>query len=692
MCLLYKATPGDRSRAARESLSLKPPAKALARGRIRPQGSRQGLPGAPVVGWWGREAAAAISVNTQSERMETTPLPLGRRAQLLRLRPLYQRVDVLPFAATAFALLVLALREHEALGSQDAAEAPTTGAAHADVPGGPAASRSEAAPVQTGDADTSPSSDLAANFQRCDPAAAAATACTGGAGTGVATHVFVAAGAEEKDDFLVPIELLQLQQAALATKGTACTAGPPKTGRVGGLLAPADALLLQGTAVVDESLLTGEAIPQAKAGLSLTAADPEALNEALELQGRHKQFAVFAGTSLLAAENESDRGLGCCRPPSNSPVCVAVRTGFATTEWLQPDVEHLQQLRAENKRSPNTWRLLLTLSHIVTSVVPPEFPMLLSLTLSVGVLHLARVGICCTDTLKLAAAGGVRVTAFDKTGTLTHHSYKLLGVFGVGRNPEDLDSQTPRQRQASILSQQSPLLTALAVGSCHCLKPDSRGVPVGDPLELAAFKSFGWQFTSQKAAAIPSPARGDCCCNRWRETVLLGEVDLPSSTCAMLSCCVCFAMHAAAGGKKGESAARLSLLFCFPFASSLQRTTSVAEFRVSSERWRACRQQQQPQQHQQQEEELHELLHRKQQGYIVAVKGAPERLKGFLAKVPAFYDAMADALTSRVCRAAAAASAAGAAAAAAAAPASDVCTSAAAVHACCARFRDCASS
>ncbi|OEH76705.1 P-type ATPase related protein [Cyclospora cayetanensis] len=371
--------------------------------------------------------------------METTPLPLGRRAQLLRLRPLYQRVDVLPFAATAFALLVLALREHEALGSQDAAEAPTTGAAHADVPGGPAASRSEAAPVQTGDADTSPSSDLAAASNPKEEAfpwilqtpTAAATACTGGAGTGVATHVFVAAGAEEKDDFLVPIELLQLQQAALATKGTACTAGPPKTGepetsvadalirygrnvydipvppyqqllmqqllspffcfqvfcvslwlldgywsfplstlillvvveaqtalkhkrelmrvrdmqrkpppvyvhrkhcssgssgssgkctwrlvdssellpgdifcwevhagRVGGLLAPADALLLQGTAVVDESLLTGEAIPQAKAGLSLTAADPEALNEALELQGRHKQFAVFAGKFL----------------------------------------------------------------------------------------------------------------------------------------------------------------------------------------------------------------------------------------------------------------------------------------------------------------------------------------------------------------------------------------------------------
>ncbi|OEH79078.1 P-type ATPase related protein [Cyclospora cayetanensis] len=180
-------------------------------------------------------------------------------------------------------------------------------------------------------------------------------------------------------------------------------------------------------------------------------------------------------------------------------------------QWLQPDVEHLQQLRAENKRSPNTWRLLLTLSHIVTSVVPPEFPMLLSLTLSVGVLHLARVGICCTDTLKLAAAGGVRVTAFDKTGTLTHHSYKLLGVFGVGRNPEDLDSQTPRQRQASILSQQV--------------------------------------------------------------------------------------------GRRGS---RLRGCRCFSASRSLP----------------ACSAQ---------------------------LKGAPERLKGFLAKVPAFYDAMADALTSRVC-------------------------------------------
>ena len=55
-----------------------------------------------------------------------------------------------------------------------------------------------------------------------------------------------------------------------------------------------------------------------------------------------------------------------------------------------------------------------------------------------------------------------------------------------------------------MLLQELPLLTALAVGSCHCLKPDNQGAPIGDPLELAAFRDFGWQLTSQRVAVLPS--------------------------------------------------------------------------------------------------------------------------------------------------------------------------------------------
>ncbi|CDJ44821.1 cation-transporting ATPase, putative, partial [Eimeria tenella] len=77
------------------------------------------------------------------------------------------------------------------------------------------------------------------------------------------------------------------------------------------------------------------------------------------------------------------------------------------------------------------------------------------------------------------------------------------------------------------------------------------------------------------------------------------------------------------------------------------RTTSVAEYRTTDDVWRGPLHQQQQQQQQQGQQELRELLQQKPKGFIVAVKGAPERIKQFLGKVPPFYDSVADELTGR---------------------------------------------
>lgn len=112
-----------------------------------------------------------------------------------------------------------------------------------------------------------------------------------------------------------------------------------------------------------------------------------------------------------------------------------------------------------------------------------------------------------------------------------------------------------------------------------------------------------------------------------------------------------FAGVVSAAGEMGDAVAQLSLLLCFPFTSNLQRTTSVAEYTVTTDVWCGAQQQREQQEQQQDKEkqqELRQLLQRKQKGFIVAVKGAPERLKQFLGSVPPFYDSMADELTGRV--------------------------------------------
>ncbi|KAL8273764.1 hypothetical protein Esti_002364 [Eimeria stiedai] len=126
---------------------------------------------------------------------------------------------------------------------------------------------------------------------------------------------------------------------------------------------------------------------------------------------------------------------------------------------------------------------------------------------------------------------------------------------------------------------------------------------VGDPLEVSAFKAFGWKFSSPRVATL----------NR----------------------------------EEGEATAVVSLLLRFPFASTLQRTTAVAEYRVKSDVWRGPLLNQQQQQQQQDGVRLRELLQQHPRGYLIAVKGAPEKIKSFLSKPPSFYDDMAAQLTRR---------------------------------------------
>jgi cation-transporting ATPase 13A1 len=269
---------------------------------------------------------------------------------------------------------------------------------------------------------------------------------------------------------------------------------------------PVDILLLRGTAVVDEALLTGESVPQIKAPVDDTQ------NEKLNLE-EHKQSVLFGGTVLCSHTTSPDG------PPDQGVVGFVLRSGFETAQGsLLRTMAHSSNKSADGihtrdtfvfvamllccavagalfilkegwqDESRNRFRLVLHVIIIITSVVPPELPMELSLAVTNSVADLMkRSRVYCTEPFRIPWAGQVDTCCFDKTGTLTSDEMQFEGVRLLsGGNGELMHPKT----------EQLPWETVRVMAACHSLawSPNRRNKNViGDPLEAAVLRDTGYQ-------------------------------------------------------------------------------------------------------------------------------------------------------------------------------------------------------
>lgn len=274
---------------------------------------------------------------------------------------------------------------------------------------------------------------------------------------------------------------------------------------------PCDLILVDGTCIMNEAMLSGESTPLLKESIKLRPKE-----DLLRVNDIDKNAVLHGGTKALQVSTCEPSG-PVPIPPDSGALAIVTKTGFETSQGslVRVMVYSSERVSVDNKEalyfilfllnfaiiaSRYVWvegtkmgriqsKLILDCVLIITSVVPPELPMELTMAVNSSLAALAKFFVYCTEPFRIPLAGRIDVCCFDKTGTLTGEDLVFESLAGLSPNREDI--------RHAYSAEEAPEGTVLTVGAAHALVKLDNGEIVGDPMEKATLKAFGWKVNDK---------------------------------------------------------------------------------------------------------------------------------------------------------------------------------------------------
>eukprot|EP00437_Effrenium_voratum_P027608 CAMPEP_0181411004 /NCGR_PEP_ID=MMETSP1110-20121109/7641_1 /TAXON_ID=174948 /ORGANISM="Symbiodinium sp., Strain CCMP421" /LENGTH=1321 /DNA_ID=CAMNT_0023533589 /DNA_START=112 /DNA_END=4077 /DNA_ORIENTATION=- len=278
----------------------------------------------------------------------------------------------------------------------------------------------------------------------------------------------------------------------------------------------ADIVLVSGSAVVNESMLTGEPMPLQKVGIEQNS------KLAFDYKRQGKKHGLFAGTEIL--QSVADEAANASRG-STFAVGVVMAIGGRTTKGklirmvLYPATvkfKYTEQLPIVYSFM-TLWAMICFVNTLLfqgqgwvngcfagmaflTQAVNPMMAVSFTLGQSCSAGRLSEGGIACLNIGRIPVAGKISTMVFDKTGTITYGGMDLAAVRPIAdsRFQEEVAAPSVPSLQHEILLQ--------ALASCHSLSTMHDGSLVGNQVEIVTLKALGWQLSAPgEPRVITSP-------------------------------------------------------------------------------------------------------------------------------------------------------------------------------------------